>query len=67
MDTIFAIIGCVILSVVGVIGISIKEKTNVFTNLYQFFEEWGLYIVNYGIPAIIILFVIACIGMAWSG
>ena len=67
MDTLFAIIGCVILSVVGVIGISIKEKTNVFENLYQFFEDSVLYLKEYVIPVIIILFVIACFGMAWFG
>lgn len=60
MDTVFAIIGSVILSVVIVIGISIKEKTNVFENLKQFFGEWGLYLIECGIPAIIILFVIMC-------
>lgn len=67
MDTIFAIIGCVVISIVIVIGISIKDKTNVFENLQQFFGEWGLYIVNYGIPAIIILFVIMCFGIAVFG
>lgn len=61
MDTIFAIIGITILSVVFVIGISIKDKTNVFENLYQFFEEWGIYLIKYGIPALIILFVISCL------
>ncbi len=67
MDTIFAIIVSVILSVVFVIGISIKEKTNVFTDLKQFFVEWGLYLIEYGIPATIILFVIACFCEAWLG
>jgi hypothetical protein len=60
MDTIFAIIGCAILSVIGVIGISIKEKTNVFEALYQFFGEWGL-VIKDSIIFLFILFVISCI------
>ena len=44
MDTIILSVLCAVLSIVGIIIISIKDKENIWENLIAFFSEWWVYI-----------------------